>query len=381
MMKKTPTRFIVLDIETDVPFPKQLVDDCKPFLIGTKSYSVAKDGLRPEPYRYFERKHFVKALESLCKESVPIVGYNLPGFDYVVLHDLVNVEPLFRRTVDLLEFLARQVGSRRGLKLNKVCQELFGEGKLMEDARGLAQMWEEGNREAVLRYNERDCDLTAKLWLRLRMSRSVTIQEHKIEMNRACREFLDGRRPVTTYREWRAEGFVAQSHQVRIDHFEGIEVNPIDLAKDYDRYVCKKMGTVLFARLIPRPLGEDDTRFRPLFCPVCGEYVWHSPYVFQLLDSSKSLVHFEKLWATIKHYVSKEDLGHLLVEHIPCRQNLKVGFFGEEALEFDEAELALWIDRLKRDRSLAKFIPKFEERVSHITKRGLRALEKEFGEL
>jgi hypothetical protein len=103
--------------------------------------------------------------------------------------------------------------------------------------------------------------------------------------------------------------------------------------------------------------------------------------VFQLLDSSKSLVHFEKLWATIKRYVSKEDLGHLLVEEIPCRKNLEVGFFGEETLEFDEAELALWLERLKKDRNLAKFIPKFEERVSHITKRGLRALETEFGEL
>lgn len=387
------TRLIVVDIETDIPEPKGAIDNSEPFLMGMKPFSVRKGELKAGRFRYFEQKNFEKGARKLRKFKGPIVGYNLLGFDYVVLRNLVNVAPFFKCTVDLLEFLKRKIGSRRGLKLHKVCMELFGEGKLLEDARGLADMWKAGKREKVLRYNERDCDLTARLWFQLRNSRRISIQRHSLRFNQIDHLFLDGKRPVVNHKEWLREHFQSQPDKVRVDQFQGLHENPLDLAREYDRYVCKNSGTVMFTRLIPAneiPSGED---IAPRYCPACGKYVFHSAYVFKrepTIDGKPvDIPRLEKLWAMIRHLLIKRgeppvsifgsgaegDPFHFLIEGVPRRESLEAGCYDDSGI--DEQDITLWVRQVQRKPGIKKFCHRFRTTVSYTTKRTLWALTRE----
>lgn len=403
-MKKTIARFTVLDIETDVPYPKQAVDLCEPFLMGLKSFSVAKGELIGGSYRFFDRKHFVTAARELCKLPGPIVGYNLLGFDFVVLRELINIEPLFGRTVDLLGFLARRIGSRRGLSLDNVCKQVFGQGKLIEDRRGLVTMWMAGEREKVVQYNERDCDLTAALWLRLRNARRIEIQKRTLRFANNDWAFLDGRRPAITYAKWLAENFEPHVSMERADPLHGVHVNPLDLAREYDRYVCRKSGKVMFTREIPAneiPSGED---IGPRYCPACGEYVWHSGYIFKKPPEAEwesvkripeevgkpvGMAQVEKLWTMIRPYVVKiaehhsmfidprlirgpSVEPHFIVEGVPRQERHEVRCYDD--LGIDEEDFTLWLRQVESEVGLAKYIPRFREKVSYITRRGAKAL-------
>ncbi len=50
-MKTRIARFIVLDIETDIPHPKGATDLSNAFLVGMKSFSLVKGELKAEKYR------------------------------------------------------------------------------------------------------------------------------------------------------------------------------------------------------------------------------------------------------------------------------------------------------------------------------------------
>ncbi|MGD0266202.1 MAG: hypothetical protein ABSD47_14780 [Candidatus Methylomirabilota bacterium] len=387
-MKKRTACFIVVDIETDVPDPKQAVDLCEPFLVGMKPFSVVKGELQPGKYRYFEQKDFAKGARGLRRFPGPIVGYNLLGFDYVVLRELVNVEPFLERTVDLLDFLSRKMGSHRGLKLHKVCMELLGQGKSIKDARGLAAMWEAGEREGVLQYNECDCDLTARLWLWLRNRSRIKFQKRTLQLTKDDQAFLDGRCPVFTYTEWLQKNFEPQTQEERVDPFQGVHVNPLDLAREYDRYLCKKSGAVIFTRPIPAsdiPSGED---IGPRHCPACGEYVWHSGDIFkeppkvewdppvkpipENIGKPIEMAQVEKLWAMIRPYVEKWEEGHFLCEGIPRRERQEVPCY--DYLGIDEEDFTLWLRQVEREPELVKYIPRFRKKISYITTRGAKAL-------
>ena len=396
-----PFEILVLDIETDIPDPRRAIDLCTPLILGFKRFSVRQDHLEPGKYRFVESRDFRRALREVSRFRGPIVGYNLLGFDYIVLRDFGDTRPIFRRSVDLLDFLARKLGHRRGFGLGRVCELLFGEGKDRNVRSSLAELWRAERRDEVLAYNERDLDLTARLWQRLRTSRALDLDGELLQLTSSDYAFLDGRKPAATHRDWLGRMFEMQRSKVRTDRFQGLHVNPVDLAYVYDRYICTATGEGLLTRLVPEndfPLGEDT---KPRTCPLCGEYVWHSPYTFKprpaLSDGpllygrghdfaiacevrSTDDARLAKLWEVIRPHLSRWDDGHFLVEGVPRRERQEI--FPDDNLGIDEDnDFVPWLATIERKPSLRKFVPQFRTEVSYTSREGLRALEAHAAEM
>lgn len=371
--EKDKLSLITLDIETNIPHPKQAIGECIPFLVGIKEFCIIDGELQPGKYRYFRKDNFHKAVKHLKGFPGPVVGYNLLAFDYIVLfsQNIFDISPLIKHTVDLLDLFIRKVGTYRGLKLDKVCKDLFGEGKTLQDSGSLHEMWDQGKKEEVLSYSEKDCDLTARLWFELFGSSSLQILQHKIQVTEQDKSFLRGSNPSTTFKQWRKKNFKKEAIEKRIDSFQGIDKNPLDLAREYDRYVCKKTNKVFYSREIPSSTIPSGSDIKPRECPKCGDYYAHSAYKFKsspIFEKDR----LEKLWSLIRSYVQKEDKGHLYCESIGY-QPIENGFpnFGISEDQFEE-----WLDSLKHDKRLQKFVPRFEKQTVYVSKRGQYALMK-----
>jgi hypothetical protein len=387
---------LVLDIETDIPEPRQAIDLCSPLLLGFKHFVVRDGQLEAGTYCHVEPKHFRKALLEIGRFRGPIVGYNLLGFDYVILREFGDLRLHFRRTVDLLDFLAGKFGRRRGLGLGRVCESLFGEGKDRSLRSSLAALWHAGRRDEVLAYNDRDLDLTARLWHRLRTSRALLLDGETLRLSPSDHSFLDGRKPISTYNDWMSRTFEEQRLRTRKDAFQGLHVNPIDLAYAYDRYICTPTGEAILTRLVPEsdfPSGEDT---KPRTCPLCGEYVWHSPYIFKprpCLAGSPILYgrahqfgvrwgsrqvddsQLADVWEIVRPHLSRWNEGHLIVEGVPRRERVEVP--NHDDLGIDEHDFERWLAGVRREPSLRRFVPQFKTVVSYVSRRGLAALQAE----
>lgn len=375
-----PRRIISLDIETTVSDPKGLIDENQLILAGLKNYRVNRSCLTGFAFRHFESEHMRSLQRVIASNAGPIVGYNILGFDYVVLfHHGVDISGMLRRTVDLMEFLRHKVGQLRGLKLNKVCEALLGKTKLLDDSRGVERMWAEGRKADVLAYNERDCDLAADLWHYLYFAKRVTLLNKTFRITNRDRQFLAGRQPMQTYREWLRTQFIAQVQETRVDRFQGVHENPIDLAHEFDRMVCRATGQVLYTRLIPEhdvPSGSDR---KPRNCPACGEYVFDSPEEFKASPSNDGspvpLARLERLWSLIdRHVVDIED------HHFDARGLPRDPFTREDILfnkiGVDRSVFESWFQSVKKNPMLRRFVPSFEKRMTYTTRSGMRALER-----
>src|SRR3990172_8997257 len=215
-MTEPPTRITALDIETDIPDPKGMVEECQAFLLGVKQYRIEAGGLIPEDYHSFEVSQLAEALEQMNNASGLIVGYNLFGFDYVVLRPWLQRTTIIERTVDLFAFLRAHVKHLRGLKLHSLCTSLLGEGKI-DLGTDAINAWRNGKRDLVLRYNERDCDLAAKLWRFMITADKVVIGKATLDIGAAERDTLTSGGQFKGYDDWLKKEFEAQRTRVRAD--------------------------------------------------------------------------------------------------------------------------------------------------------------------
>lgn len=378
-------QIVAFDIETEISDPKGAIQACSPFLIGIKPFSVQRGVLVPGPYRFFEGHELPEAMRHLSKAPGPIVGYNLLGFDYVVLRDLVDVQDAIERTIDLWDFLRKKTAKRRGLKLDAVCRTLLGKGKIPfdeetpSDATGrIAAMWMANRRDEVLLYNERDCDLAAYLWVFLCNSKEVALGGRSFSITKEDSSLLGGTSRQTTYEAWLRRHFKRQTYRARVDQFVGIDRNPLDLAKEYDRFRCHNTDQTFFTRLVPHsdiPSGED---IAPRLCPSCGEYVWESPYTFKDFPHVQGRPvppeRLDELWCLLESHVDRIDLGdHFEVSGFAREHSGEVRLY--DSLGIDESDFSRWVSGI-RAPALQKYLPRWEDRVSYAHRRTLASLAK-----
>ena len=382
-MTKLPSRIIALDIETDIPDPKGIVEDCQAFLLGVKEYRVEAGSLLPEEYHAFEAGQFAEGLEWVDNASGLIVGYNLFGFDYVVLRPWLEDNSIIEHTVDLFALLRALTKQLRGLKLHSVCSSLLGEGKLDLGTDAVAA-WRDGKRDLVLRYNERDCDLAAKLWHFMTSAKSVRLGKAAFRLGPTQRGMLMAGGQFKGYKDWLEKEFETQTVRERIDPFVGIKANPLDLAREFDRFVCNSGGKIFYSRLIPAddyPSGEDTA---PRSCPACGEYVFDSPLVFKGWaggsDGSPSRegplaasAELETLWAKISSVVAPDDWGpHFATTGFPRPEAHEARL--HDLLGVSEDDFDAWVATIHSDE-LQEYIPRWQHKQNWFHRRSLRALE------
>ncbi len=139
-----------------------------------------------------EKELLEKFVEVLKKEEFDIIsGYNTDGFDFPLIMERANKnkvkldfgfggkEPVFvmkgsissfsihgKIHIDLYNFvenIAYQNMSTEVLSLDRVAQELVGEGKKKIEWLDLKQAWKEGDRDKMIKYCEKDSEITLKL--------------------------------------------------------------------------------------------------------------------------------------------------------------------------------------------------------------------------
>lgn len=204
-----PAQVCVLDIETeDTDFADKA--NCKVAVVGVKIYALAdkENEYVPVKYVHFLADQMGDLGAFLSAFPGVFIGHNILEFDYAVLRQHVALEGVIERTVDTLFFLYKKNGQRlNGLKLDGLCKENFGIGKTNNGA-AVPQMWKEGKREEVIRYNETDCDLTLRLWQHLATATSVRLPPQKNgrqkTLNIEARDInaLLGTKPALKYPEW-----------------------------------------------------------------------------------------------------------------------------------------------------------------------------------
>lgn len=176
-LSKFPKVVCVLDLETSGPNPLT-PDRAILAVVGIKVYTwdEKQKGYLPGLYEHYVPTDFPALQQRLDGLPGPIVGHNLFGFDYRVMRRHLNLEHVIEKSVDTLHFLYEhggggENGSLHGLE--KLDKENFGEGKT-EKGSTIPKLLKEGRLAEVLAYNERDCDLTFRIWWKMVSERHIS---------------------------------------------------------------------------------------------------------------------------------------------------------------------------------------------------------------
>ena len=174
---KYPEVVCALDLETSGK------DALKPdradlAVVGLKVYTwdELQKGYLPGLYEHYPPTEFLALQQRLDALPGPIIGHNLFGFDYQVLRRHLNLEHIVEKSADTLHFLYEQDGGGEDgslYGLDKLAKENFGEGKTTK-ASTIPKLLKEGKLAEVLAYNERDCDLTFRIWWKMASERHIS---------------------------------------------------------------------------------------------------------------------------------------------------------------------------------------------------------------
>jgi hypothetical protein len=175
-----PKVVCALDLETSGPNAIK-PDRADLAVVGLKVYTwnEQQQGYLPGPYEHYTPTDFPALQQRLDKFPGPIIGHNLFNFDFLVLRRHLNLERVIEKSADTLHLLYElggggEDGSLYGL--DKLAKENFGEGKTTK-ASTIPKLLKEGKLAEVLVYNERDCDLTFRLWWKMVSERHVSTGE------------------------------------------------------------------------------------------------------------------------------------------------------------------------------------------------------------
>ena len=165
-----PAAICVLDIETSGRHSK-MPDRADLAIVGLKVYiwDEQQKSYLPGAYEHYAPTDLGALQQRLDSLQAPIVGHNLFGFDYRVLRRHLNLERIIEKSVDTLHLLYElsggdEEGSLYGL--DKLAKVNFGERKL-EKGSTVPKLIEQGKIAEVLAYNERDCELTFRVWWKM----------------------------------------------------------------------------------------------------------------------------------------------------------------------------------------------------------------------
>lgn len=197
-----PKKIMVLDIETsgrldEPPNPHRIL------LVGIKEFNLVGDGYQPSAYEPFEGNPDWSALRQRLNQPVDLIlGHNLFGFDYYFLETITQIEPVAAKTVDLFLWLCSCVGFHRGLGLNDLCRLNLGVWKA-RFGKSLKELSAQPDKTHLYRYNERDLDLTFRLWLHAVGQRTIlTRGAGALKAGSDDLDYLFGRKPFVGFQAW-----------------------------------------------------------------------------------------------------------------------------------------------------------------------------------
>lgn len=175
-----PKVVCALDLETSGPNAIK-PDRADLAVVGLKVYTWdgQQKGYLPGPYEHYAPTDFPALQQRLNELPSPIVGHNLFNFDYLILRRHLNLEHVVEKSADTLHFLYEQDGGGEDgslYSLDKLAKENFGEGKTAK-ASTIPKLLKEGKLAEVLAYNERDCDLTFRIWWKMVSERHISAGE------------------------------------------------------------------------------------------------------------------------------------------------------------------------------------------------------------
>jgi hypothetical protein len=175
-----PKVVCALDLETSGPNALK-PDRADLAVVGLKVYTwdEQQQGYLPGPYEHYVPADFSALQQRLDALPGPIIGHNLFNFDYLILRRHLNLEHVVEKSADTLHFLYEQDGGGEDgslYGLDKLAKENFGEGKTAK-ASTIPKLLKEGKLAEVLAYNERDCDLTFRVWWKMVSERHISVGE------------------------------------------------------------------------------------------------------------------------------------------------------------------------------------------------------------
>ena len=113
-----------------------------------------------QQYTIFQEADVERLINQLTKADL-IVGFNLKGFDYVVLRPYTRVNLWQLPTFDMLEHVRRALGFR--LSLDALAKETLGESKSADGLQSL-RWWKAGKVDLVAEYCRKDVEITKRLY-------------------------------------------------------------------------------------------------------------------------------------------------------------------------------------------------------------------------
>jgi len=266
----------------------------------------------PGPYEHYAPTDLLALQQRLDALSGPIIGHYLFDFDYQILRRDLNLEHIIEKSVDTLHFLYEQDGGgEEGFLygLDKLAQENFGEGK-MQKASTIPKLLKDGKLAEVLVYNERDCDLTFRIWWKMVSERSISAGEARddegelfevtYDLNEKDICVLTCATPRFTYITWveqlERDGWIVMPPPVRKKREEAREQKEVE-AREAASKRDRAMREFIEQRLrddIPRKFAQSDANgtSAPLsledaraFIQRAGlpESAWSGEVVYQLL--------------------------------------------------------------------------------------------------
>jgi len=175
-----PKVVCALDLETSGPNAIK-PDRADLAIVGLKTYNWDEQQkcYLEGPYEHYAPTDFFALQQRLNELPGPIIGHNLFNFDYLVLRRHLNLEGIVEKTVDTLHFLYEQDGGGEDgslYGLDKLARENFGESKTAKGST-VPKLLKEGRLAEVLAYNERDCDLTFRVWWKMVSERHISAGE------------------------------------------------------------------------------------------------------------------------------------------------------------------------------------------------------------
>ena len=112
-----------------------------------------------QQYTTFQEMDVERLINQLTKADL-IVGFNLKGFDYVVLRPYTPVNLWQLPTFDMLEHVRRTLGFR--LSLDALAKETLRESKSADGLQSL-RWWKAGKIDLVAEYCRKDVEITKRL--------------------------------------------------------------------------------------------------------------------------------------------------------------------------------------------------------------------------
>lgn len=179
-----PKVVCVLDLETSGPHAIK-PDRADLAVVGLKVYTWDEQQkcYLAGSYEHYAPTDFSALQQRLDELPGPIVGHNLFNFDYRVLRRHLNLGQILEKSADTLHLLYEMGGGgEEGFlhSLDMLAKENLGEGKKAK-ASTIPKLLKEGKLAEVLTYNERDCDLTFRLWWKMVSERHISTDKVSYE--------------------------------------------------------------------------------------------------------------------------------------------------------------------------------------------------------